>query len=163
MHRRRLVVGASAAGLVIGGLGALGNSAGQPSPQPVPGVTYGGVKALDPVWLRLDRSRSVIAAVEIPWAVAKERCSNRMGYFGILYAGYENFHPIEVSRGGKFSKRVVDRYERRGTRYEETQTVTGTITDERASGKIRGRVKYVRPNGKTIRCSFGPHTWNVVN
>jgi hypothetical protein len=51
----------------------------------------------------------------------------------------------------------------RRTRYEETQLVTGTITDRRAAGRIRGRVKYVRPNGRVVRCTFGPQTWNALN
>ncbi len=163
MYGKRLVIGASAVGLAIGGFGALSNSAGQSPQQATPGLTYGGVRALDSVWLRLDVSRSVIAALEIPWTVAKERCSNRHGYFGVLFAGYENFHPIDVSRRGRFAATVVERYRMRGTRYEEVQSVTGTITDERVAGKIRGRVKYVRPDGKTIRCTFGPHSWNAVN
>ena len=115
------------------------------------------------MWLRLDPSRLVIAALEVPWAVARERCSNRKGYFSALVAGYENGTPIEIDSRGQFSRKVVDRYRMRGTRYEETQLVTGTVTDARAAGRIRGRVKYVRPNGRVVRCTFGPQTWNALN
>ena len=41
----------------------------------------------------------------------------------------QNGTPIEIDSRGKFSRKVVDRYRMRGTRYEETQLVTGTITD----------------------------------
>jgi len=162
MYGKR-VVGVSALGLVLAGFGTVSSAVAQVPQEQGAGLTYGGLKALDPVWLRLDPSRSVIAALEVPWAVARERCSNRKGYFSTLVAGYENGTPIEIDSRGKFSRKVVDRYRMRGTRYEETQLVTGTITDRRAAGRIRGRVKYVRPNGRVVRCTFGPQTWNALN
>jgi hypothetical protein len=162
MYGKR-VVGVSALGLVLAAFGTASSAVAQDPQEPGAGVTYGGLKALDPVWLRLDPSRSVIAALEVPWAIARERCSNRKGYFSTLLAGYENGTPISVSSRGTFTRAVVDRYRMGGTRYEEKQLVTGTITDQRAAGRIRGRVKYVRPNGRVVRCTFGPQTWNAVN
>jgi hypothetical protein len=162
MDGKRLV-SVSAVGLVVAGLGTVSGSVAQTPQEQEPGVTYGGMKALEPVWLRVDSSSSVIAWLEIPWAVSRERCSNRKGYFSILLAGYQNGTPISISGRGRFTRTVVDRYRDRGTRYEETQRVTGTITDQRAAGRIRGRVKYVRPNGRVVRCTFGPQSWNAPN
>ena len=42
---------------------------------------------------------------------------------------------------------MVDKFRDRGIRFEEHQTVTGTITDERVSGTIRARTIAIRPNG----------------
>jgi hypothetical protein len=162
MYGKR-VVGVSALGLVLAAFGTASGAVAQAPQEPGAGLTYGGLKGLDPVWLRLDPSRSVIASLEVPWTIARERCSNRKGYFSTLVAGYEYGTRISVSSRGTFTRRVVDRYRDAGTRYEETQLLTGTITDQRAAGRIRGRVKYVRPNGRVVRCTFGPQTWNAVN
>lgn len=161
---RRLGVGGLVIVLVLGASGALSNSFAQSTPQQAPGLTYGGSRALSDVWLRLHPSRTVIAALEIPWEIAATRCKNdRNGYFSTLYAGFENDYPISVNPQGKFRKTVVDRYRDRGIRYEEHQTVTGTITDKRASGTIRARTIATRPNGRVARCSSRTQTWSAVN
>jgi hypothetical protein len=116
------------------------------------------------VWLRLHASRAVIAAIEIPWEIAAKRCENdRNGYYSSLYAGFEYQHPIDVGPQGKFSKTLVDRYRDEGIRYEEHQTVTGTIASKRASGTIRARTIATSPNGRVARCSSRTQTWSAVN
>jgi hypothetical protein len=164
MYRKRLGVGALVIALVLGVFGAVSSSSGQSTPQQAPGLTYGGTKAFSTVWLRLHPSRTVLAALEIPWEIAPTRCKNdRNGYFSTLYAGFENGHPIDVNPQGKFRKTLVDRYRDRGIRYEEHQTVTGTITDERASGTIRASTIATSPNGRVARCSSRTQTWSAVN
>ena len=113
MYRMRLALGALVVALVVGVSGALTSSSGQLPQQPTSGVTYGGEKAFDTVWLRLHPSREVIAAVEIPW--------------------------------------------------EERQTVTGTITAERASGTIRAVGITTKPNGRVGRCTSRVQTWSAAN
>jgi hypothetical protein len=163
MYGKRLALGASLVALVVGVSGALSNSTGQ-SQEQAPGLTYGGTRALDTLWLRLHPSRAVIAALELPWEIAPGRCTNDPnGYFSVLYAGFHYDQPIDVSPQGKFSKTVVDKYRNRGIRYEEHQTVTGTITDERASGTIRARSIATRPNGRVARCTSRTQTWSAVN
>jgi hypothetical protein len=89
--------------LVVGVSGALTSSSGQLPQQPTSGVTYGGEKAFDTVWLRLHPSRQVIAAIEIPWEIAADRCKNdRHGYYSTLFAGFHYDFPIDVSPEGKF-------------------------------------------------------------
>ena len=75
MYGKRLALGASVVALAVGVSGALSNSAGQPQ-QPAPGLTYGGTRALDTLWLRLHPSRADIAALELPWEIAPGRCTN---------------------------------------------------------------------------------------
>jgi hypothetical protein len=163
MYGKRLALGASVVALVVGVSGALSNSAGQ-SQQPTPGLTYGGTRALETLWLRLHSSRTVIAALELPWEIAPGRCTNDPnGYFSVLLAGFFYNEPINVSPEGKFRKTVVDKYRDRGIRFEEHQTVTGTITAERASGTFRARSIATRPNGRVARCTSGPQTWSAVN
>lgn len=153
MYGKRLALGASVVALAVGVSGALSNSAGQPQ-QPAPGLTYGGTRALDTLWLRLHPSRADIAALELPWEIAPGRCTNDPnGYFSVLYAGSFHRHPIEVTPEGRFKKTVVDKYRNRGIRFEEHQTVTGTITEERASGTIRTRSIATMPNGRVARCT----------
>lgn len=164
MYRKRLGVGGLVVALVLGVFGALSNSSGQSTPQQAPGLTYGGTKAFSGVWLRLHPSRSVLAALEIPFEIAATRCQNdRNGYFSTLYAGFENDHAIDVNPQGKFRKSLVDRWRDQGIRYEEHQTVTGTITDKRASGTIRARTITTGPNGRVARCSSRTQTWSAVN
>ena len=129
-----------------------------------PGLTYGGTRALDTLWLRLHPSRADIAALELPWEIAPGRCTNDPnGHFSVLFAGSFHQHPIQVTPAGKFKKTVVDRFRDRGIRFEERQTVTGTITDERVSGTLWARTIAVRPNGSVARCTSRTQTWGAVN
>ena len=57
MYRMRLALGALVVALVVGVSGALTSSSGQLPQEPASGVTYGGEKAFDTVWLRLHPSR----------------------------------------------------------------------------------------------------------
>lgn len=161
MNGKRLAVGAVVAALAVALLGGPSDSTGQT--QDGPGVTYGGVKDMDPAWLRLDASRRSIAAIHIEWAAAPERCSNRKVYFSTLYAGYEQGFPIAVGEDGRFSKVVVSRYPYAGGRYVEKQVVSGTIGEEVATGTISGRARGVRPSGRVVRCTFGPQRWRLVD
>jgi hypothetical protein len=164
MYGKRFAVGGLVIAVFVGVSGALSNSSGQSAPQQAPRLTYGGTKAFETVWLRLHESRAVIAAIEIPWEIAPKRCKNdRNGYYSTLWAGYHYQHPIDVSPQGKFSKTLVDRYRDEGIRYEEHQTVTGTITDERVSGTIRARTVATSPGGRVARCSSRTQTWSAVN
>ena len=161
MNAMRLALVALAVALVVGAAGVPTSSTGQT--QDPPGLTYGGLKDTYGAWLRLTPGRESIAALQMDWAVAPERCSNRKTYSSVLYAGIEEFEPIRVSAAGRFAKTVVDRYTAEGSRYEERQVVNGTIAGDVARGSIRGRVKIVRPNGRVVRCNFGPQTWRLVD
>jgi hypothetical protein len=161
MNGKRLALVALAAALIVAVAGGSSSSPGQT--QDPPGMTYGGLKDRYAAWLRLAEGRRAIAALQIDWAVAPERCSNRKTYSSTLYAGFEEFEPTTVSEAGKFAKTVVDAYTDEGSRYEERQVVNGAITGNVARGSIRGRVKIVRPNGQVVRCNFGPQTWRLVD
>jgi hypothetical protein len=164
MYGKRLALGASVVALVVAVSGVLNNSAGQSVQPQAPGLTYGGTKHLDILWLRLHPSRARLAAAEIPWEIAAERCTNDTnGYFSILYVGLYYDEPVAVSAQGTFRKTVVDRYRDRGIRYEEHQTLTGTITDERVTGTIRARTVATKPNGRVARCNSLPQRWSAVN
>jgi hypothetical protein len=114
--------------------------------------------------LRLHPSRAAIAAFGLPWEIAPGRCTNDPnGYFSVPHAGLHYDEPIAVSAQGKFSKTVVDRYRDRGVRYEEHQTVTGTITDEAVSGTIRTRTVATKPSGRVARCNSLGQRWRAVN
>jgi hypothetical protein len=131
--------------------------------QDPPGVTYGGLKDTYAAWLRLSPARDSIASLQMDWAVAKERCSHGKTYSSTLYAGYEEFQQIRVSAAGKFKKTIVDRYREEGTRYEETQTVSGTVNGHVATGSISGRVRMVQKGGRVVRCTFGPQRWRLAD
>jgi hypothetical protein len=161
MNGKRLALVVLAAALLAAAAGGASNSTGQT--QDPPGLTYGGLKDQYAAWLRLADGRRAIAAMQVDWAVAPSRCSNRKTYSSTMYAGLEEFEPTTVSRAGKFRKTVVDRYTDQGSRYEETQAVQGTITGPVATGSISGRVKIVRPNGQVVRCNFGPQRWRLVD
>ena len=161
--RARIITSALAVGLGVSAFGVLTESAGQSSPAKFPGITYGALKSADWAWLRLDFSRTRIAAMQIPWAVSPERCSNRKGYSSYFYGGFEDGDPIRLDAAGKFSKTVTDNYRDHGIRYKEEQTVTGTVRDQAASGSIRGRAMITRPDGRVVRCTFGPQYWSVEN
>ena len=100
------------------------------------------------MWLRLDESRHVILALEIPWDASGSRCSDRRGYSSRVFAGAEYSKTIVIRAGGVFDKTVVDRYREQGTRYVETQTLKGTLTDAKVTGTIAGKVERTKPNGK---------------
>jgi hypothetical protein len=161
MNGKRLALAVLVVASMVAAVGGPGSSTGQT--QDPPGVTYGGVKDRDPAWLRLDPGRRSIAAMHIEWAAAPERCSHRRVYFGTLYAGYDNGFPIPVDERGRFSKVVVDRYPYQGGRYVERQVVSATITGQVATGTISGRVRFVRPDGRVVRCNFGPQRWRLVD
>ncbi len=57
--------------------------------------------------------------------------------------------------------RSLQRFE--GTRYVETQIVKGTLTDAKVSGTIEGNSVRTKPNGRVVRCTFGPLNWSAVN
>jgi hypothetical protein len=124
---------------------------------------HGGPKAGDQAWLRFGGTRRLIAALELPWAVSRERCSNHEGFYSYAYAGAEYSEPIFVGGKGTFRKTVDDRYRDQGTQYAQTVNVVGKVTDEKVSGTIEGRVRMIRPNGSVVRCTFGPQRWVVFD
>lgn len=161
MNGKRLALVALAAAVAVAVVGGSSSSTGQT--QDPPGRSYGGLKDDYPAWLRLDPGRRAIAALQLDWAVAPERCSNRKTYSSVLYAGYEHFDPIAVDQEGRFRKTQTYRYREAGSRYEEVQVVSGTITGDVATGSIGGRVKIIKPNGQVVRCNFGPQRWRLVD
>lgn len=163
MFGKRLGLGMLVVTLAVAAFGGLNNSSGQSSETQAAGVTYGGVRDFEWVWLRLDASRHVVLALEVPWAASGRRCSDKRSYTSVLYAGAEFSQTIAIRSDGKFTKTVVDRYRDAGTRYLETQTVKGTLTDDRVTGTIEGNSKRTKPNGQVVRCTFGPLRWSAVD
>ena len=161
MFRRRLPIGVLVTALAIAGFGTINSSSGQS--RETHGVSYGGVRNIDSVWLRLDPSRNVILALEVPWEVSGRRCSDKRGYSSGLYTGAEYSQTIVLNDEGEFARTVVDRYRDAGTRYVETQTVRGKITGGRVTGTIEGKAQRTKPNGQVVRCTFGPLTWGAVD
>jgi hypothetical protein len=161
MTGKQLTLAAVMAGLGLALIGGLSNSTGQT--QGNAGISYGGLKDQFPAWLRLDPGRRAIAALQIDWAIAPERCSNRKAYSDTVYAGYEEQRPISVAQDGTFTKTVVDRFRERGTRYEETQAVSGTIADDVVTGSITSRVRIVKPSGLVVRCKSRIQRWRLVD
>src|SRR5215212_4897168 len=100
MFGKRLALVVFAVALVVPVVGGPSDSAGQT--QEPPGITYGGLKDQYGAWLRLDPGRRAIAALQVDWAIAAERCSNRKTYSNVMYAGYEERNPISVSTDGAF-------------------------------------------------------------
>ena len=161
-HRQRLVgLAAVIVGLAATVVTGTSDSTGQT--QGAPGVTYGGLKDQYAAWLRVDPGRNAVAALLIEWAVAPDRCTNKRPYSSTLYAGYEEFRPIQLSDQGGFRKTIVDRFKDGGSRVEETQTVVGSFNGGVAVGSISGRVKIVKPDGRVVRCNFGPQAWRLVD
>ena len=111
----------------------------------------------------MDASRNVILNFELPWAASGKRCSDRKAYSTALYTGAEYQQAISIRPDGRFAKTVVDRYRFEGTRYVETQIVKGTLTDAKVSGTIEGKSVRTKPNGRVVRCTFGPLNWSAVN
>jgi hypothetical protein len=161
MNGKRLAVAALVVGLLVAAAGGSSSSTGQT--QGAPGLTYGGMRDRLWVWLRLDPGRRAIASMHVEWAIVPERCSNRKRYSSTLYAGYEEFRPISVGQEGKFKRTVVDHYNDQSGRYEEHQTVSGTISGAVAIVSISGRVKIDKPNGKVVRCTFRPQRWRLAD
>lgn len=161
-HRQRLV-GLAAVIVGLAATVATGTSDSTGQTQGAPGVTYGGLKDQYAAWLRVDPGRNAVAALLIEWAVAPDRCTNKRPYSSTLYAGYEEFRPIQLSDQGGFRKTIVDRFKDGGSRFEETQTVVGSINGGVAVGSISGRVKIVKPDGRVVRCNFGPQAWRLVD
>ena len=163
MAFKRLGIAALASTLVIAVLGGVDSSVGQAPGPDRPGSVYGGVRNIESVWVRLDRSRNVVLSMEIPWDAAGSRCSNRKGYSSRLYTGAEYSHTIGIRPGGAFSTTVVDRYRQDGIRYVETQIVKGTLTSSQVSGTIEGKAERTLPTGRVVRCTFGPLNWRAVD
>jgi hypothetical protein len=161
MKGARLALAGVVAALLAVVASGPGDSTGQ-TPDTA-GLTYGGLKDQYAAWLRLGPGGTSIASMQIDWAVAPKRCSNRKTYSSTLYAGFEQLNPITVSQAGKFRRTIVDRYRQSGTLHEEHQMVSGTITGATATGSISGRVKIVQPNGRVVRCNFGPQRWRLVD
>jgi hypothetical protein len=153
---------ASVLSLTLAVSGSLGSAAAQ-SPGAATGNAYGGLRGLQSAWLRVSPSRSLILALELPFPVARERCSNNRGYFGWVLTGVENFEPIYIRRNGTFNGTAKSRYTDLGSRFEERAVVRGTITPARASGTVQGTVRIVRPSGLVVRCTFGPQHWTLFN
>ena len=163
MFGKRLALGVLVTGLGLAAVGGFSSSSGQEGETPAPGVSYGGVRDFDEVWLRLDGSRNVILNVEVPWAASGRRCSDRKPYSSTLFSGAEYQEAISIRRDGTFERTIVDRYRFEGTGYVETQTLKGTLTDARVTGTIAGNVKRTKSNGRVVRCTFGPLRWSAVN
>ena len=162
MHAKRLALALLSVTVGVAASGGLTTSSGQ-APGDRPGLSYGALRGEDSVWLRLDGSRRLIAALEIPVAMSRDRCSNRKGWFTFVYGGAEWYQVIYVGATGRFKKRMLDRWSEDGIRYVEDYTVSGTITDERVTGKVEGTVRRTMPSGRVVRCSFGPQSWAAVN
>ena len=163
MARRWFVPSVLLVALVMAALIGIGSSSGQ-SPVPTVGVSYGGLREEDGVWLRVDRSRTAIAALEIPIAIAGERCSNGKVFSDDkIYGGTDYYPPIYLRSDGGFTKTIVARWTAERVRYSETASVTGRVTDERASGTYRVKVGFVKPNGQKVRCRSTIQRWSAVN
>jgi hypothetical protein len=164
MFWKRLAFGALVTLLGVAAFGGFSSSSGQSPETQGAGVVYGGVRDFEWVWVRFDASRHVVLALEVPWAASGRRCSDGRGYANVLYAGSEfNAQTISVRPDGTFTKTVVDRYRDAGTRYLETQTVKAKVTDDAVTGTVQGNSKRTKPNGRVVRCSFGPLHWRAVN
>jgi hypothetical protein len=149
--------------LAVAGLVGIGSSSGQ-SPVPAVGVSYGGLREEDGVWLRVDGSRTAVAALEIPIAIAGERCSDGKVFSNDkIYGGTDYYPPIYLRPDGGFTKTIVARWRAEGIRYSETATVKGKVTDARASGTYKVEVRFVKPNGRKVHCRSTIQRWSAVN
>jgi hypothetical protein len=157
----RVGIGVAVTACAIAASGAVNTSSGQSGSGP--GVTYGGQKNADWSWLRLDFSRRVVAAGQIPVAVSGARCSNHKGYFTTFYFGSEDYRTIALAEDGSFSKNLTDRYRDRGNLYRETAKLSGRVTDSRVSATISGTVRVVKPSGAVVRCTYGPQPFAAFN
>lgn len=163
MNGKRLALGALVCALIIAAFGGPSSTTGQSSQVDAPGLTYGGKKDQYAAWLRLAPGRRLIAALRMEWAIAPSRCSNGKTYSSVTYAGYEELISINVGEAGDFKKTVILNYSNESGRGEERAAIEGTIDGNRASGTIRGRVRVAKPNGKVVRCTFGPQSWRLFD
>jgi hypothetical protein len=161
MNGKRLAFTALLAAGVVAVPGGVTRSTGQT--EGAPGLTYGGTKDRYAAWLRFAPGKRAIAAMQMDWAIAPARCSNRKTYSSTMYAGYEEFEPIAVSAAGKFKETVVDNFSKGRDRIAERQEISGELTDDVVSGSISGRVRIEKPNGRVVRCNFGPQRWRLVD
>ncbi len=160
---KRLALGVLVGSLGLAAFGGLSSSSGQLPEAPAPGVSYGGMRDFETVWLRVDASRSVVMALELGYAASGRRCSDKKGYSNILYTGAVYSQPFGVRPDGTVAKTIVARYSDEGTRYLETLIVKATVNDARVTGTIEGTSKRTKPNGRVVRCTFGPLNWSAVN
>lgn len=163
MARRWFVPSVLFVALAVASLVGIGSSSGQ-APVGAVGVSYGGLREEDGVWLRVDRSRTAVAALEIPIAIAGERCSDgRVFSDDKIYGGTDYYPPIYLRPDGGFTKTIDARWTAEGIRYSETANVTGRVTDEGASGTYKVEVRFVKPNGRKVRCRSTIQRWSAVN
>jgi hypothetical protein len=163
MDGKRLALGVLVGSLGLAAFGGLSSSSGQSPEAPAPGVSYGGLRDFETVWLRVDASRHVVIALEVGYGAGGQRCSDGKGYSNILYTGAVYSQPIAVKPDGTLARTVVVRYNDAGTRYLETLTVKATVKDARVTGTIEGTSRRTRPNGRVVRCTVRPLTWSAVN
>jgi hypothetical protein len=161
MLGKRLALMVLVVALVLAGVGGRSDSTGQTEGSP--GISYGGLKDQYGAWLRLDPGRRAIASVQIDWSIAPERCSNRKAYSDTMYAGYEEQRPISIAQDGTFKKTVTYRFRDAGSRYEETQVVSGKLADDVVTGSITSRVRVVKPSGTVVRCKSRTQTWRLFD
>lgn len=162
MFRKWLAFVALAAASVVAVALVPGNSSGQS--EPTPGLTYGGLKDNYAAWVRLDPGRRSIAALQIDWAIAPQRCSHRRSFSDTMYAGYEERQPVSIGENGAFRKTVIDRFRGGGgVRIEETQTVTGKVDGFTIAGSITAKVRMVKPGGAVVRCASTAQKWRLVD
>jgi hypothetical protein len=161
MFSKRLALIALAAASAVAVTLGPGNSSGQT--EATPGLTYGGLKDNFAAWLRLDPGRRSIAAMQIDWAIAPQRCSHGRSFSDTMYAGYEERQPISVGADGTFRKTVVDRFRDGGVRIEETQTVNGKVNGFTIAGTITAKVRMVKPGGAVVRCTSRVQKWRLVD
>jgi hypothetical protein len=163
MSRTRLALGALVTVLGVAAVGSFSSSSGQSTP--APGITYGGAKGPDGnhAWLRLDSSRRLIAAVDMPYSAPSARCSNRRRFVSYLSEGLEWDTPMLVALDGSFSRRFRFSYRNEGRRFEERLTLKGTITDDRAEVSLEGTVKISGGRKPTANCRLGPQRWTLLN
>lgn len=163
MFRTCAAIGLLASILAVAAPGGPGTSVGQGPGSDRPGTVYGGLRNFESVWLRLDESRHVILAMEIPWDATGRRCSNRKGYSSRLYTGAEYSRSVAIRADGSFATTAVDRYRQDGIRYVETQIVKGRLAGSQVSGTIEGKARRTLPTGRVVRCTFGPLNWRAAD
>jgi hypothetical protein len=74
----------------------------------------------------------------------------------------EERNPISVGQDGAF-KKTVDRFQDGGSRYEETQVVSGKIADDVVTESITSQVRIVKPSGLVVRCTSRIQRWRLID